>query len=137
MPIQRSKSQPHKTLQEFYGELTESDEHVSVEIGKTMLLWIERLEAKLPDATIWGLTSHNHLYLMPDDTHQGEWAVKIIGFSGNYHVSYLMPRKDAPWGNAYITGEFFDFDEALAMTAKAIRCCGLWPPNDLRISKPY
>ena len=133
MPIIRSKSQPHDSLEGFYEELATSDDKYSSQIDKTMIKWIERIESTLPDATIYGLTSLMHLILMPGETAEEDWAVKLIGRDNYYTVQYLMPKKDAPWLNAYVTGEFSDFDEALAMSVRAIQLCELWPIEQLRL----
>lgn len=132
MPIIRINSQPHDSLEGFYKELAKSDDVTSSQIGKTMIRWIERIEKKLPDAKIYGLTSHMQLILMPGETYREDWAVKLIGMDNHYSVQYLMPRKDSPWLNAYMTGEFTDFDEAVAMSVRAIQLCGLWPIEELR-----
>lgn len=132
MPIIRSKSQTHDSLVGFYENLAKSDDTISSQIGKTMIRWIERIEKKVPDAKIYGLTSHMHLILMPGETHHDEWAVKLIGMDNHYTVQYLMPRKHSPWLNAYVTGEFTDFDEAVAMSVRAIQLCNLWPVEQLR-----
>lgn len=58
MPILISKSQSEESLEEFYGDLAKSDDFISSQVGSTMLKWIERIERKLPDAKIYGLTSH-------------------------------------------------------------------------------
>ena len=133
MPITGSRSQTQGAFKRFYEELAKSDESTSCEIGVTMLKWIKRIDEKLPDANIYGLTSHMHLILMPGETYQEDWAVKLMGRNNYYTVQYLMPRKDSPWLNAYITGEFQDFDEAVAMSVRAIQLCGLWPINELRL----
>ncbi|MCB9188118.1 MAG: hypothetical protein H6599_02430 [Flavobacteriales bacterium] len=132
MQIQKSKSQPNNSLQEFYTELATNGDPLTEQIGNTMLKWIERIENKLPNAVIYGLTSHMQLILMPEETYRSDWAVKLIGSNGNYTVQYLLPRKDSPWLNAYVTGEFNDFDEAVAMTVRAIQLCELWPIDQLR-----
>ncbi|MEH6765373.1 MAG: hypothetical protein V7655_12795 [Aequorivita antarctica] len=98
-----------------------------------MLKWIERLSNKLPDAIIYGLTSHMELVLMPGDKFGGDWAVKLFGIDNHYKVQYLMPRRDSPWLNAYVTGEFVDFDEALAMSVRAIQLSEIWPIEQIRI----
>ena len=133
MPVIRSKSQTHDSLEGFYDELAKSDDTSSSQIGKTMIRWIERIEKKLPDTKIYGLTSHMHLILMPGETYKEDWAVKLIGMDNHYTVQYLMPRKDSPWLNAYVTGEFTDFDEAVAMSVRAIQLCELWPIEQLII----
>lgn len=133
MPIIPSKSQTHDSLEGFYNELARSDDTSSSQIGKTMIRWIKRIEKKLPDAKMYGLTSHMHLILMPGETYKDDWAVKLIGMDHHYTVQYLMPRKDSPWLNAYVTGDFTDFDEAVAMSVRAIQLCELWPIEQLRI----
>ena len=133
MPIVRSKSQSHDSIEGFYEELARSDEATSRQIGRPMLKWIERIEKKLPEANIYALSSHAHLVLMPGETYKEDWAVKLIGMNNHYTVQYLMPRKDSPWLNAYVTGEFTDFDEAVAMSVRAIQLCELWPIEQLRI----
>ncbi|GAA4276125.1 hypothetical protein GCM10022259_08490 [Aquimarina mytili] len=50
----------------------------------------------------------------------------IFGSENNYRVDYLMPKKDAPWENAYITGTTMDFEKALKMSIIAIEKSGAW-----------
>ncbi|MEO0332801.1 MAG: hypothetical protein AAF223_14145 [Bacteroidota bacterium] len=83
MPIVRSKSQSHDSIEGFYEELAQSDEATSSQIGKTMLSWIKRIEKKLPEAKIYALTSHMHLVLMPGETYIEDWAVKLIGMENH------------------------------------------------------
>lgn len=135
MPIRRSKSQVHSTLQEFYEEFANGDHEILRRIGKTMLQWIKRIDESLPYATIYGLTSHMHLVLMPGETYRDDWAVRLMGTDNDYSVQYLMPKEDAPWPNAYVTGEFSDFDEAVEMSLKAIKLCGLWSAEELHRTK--
>jgi len=135
MPIRRSKSQPSKSLREFYDGLENETEPHSGEVGNVMLKWIEGIEQALPNARIYGLTSHFHLILMPGETYEGPWAVRLIGNGMDYKVSLLMSEEDAPWPGAYVSGECQTFEQALAMSLLAIRSCGYWPPEQLKGNK--
>ncbi len=129
MPIITSKSQDSKDLREFYSEAAEDSDFTTREIGKTMLEWVKRIELEAPELKIWGLTSHYRLVLMATETYHGEWSVIIIGQKGNYRVDYLMPKEEAPWDNAYVTGETTDFEEAFKMSIIGIEKSGAWKKN--------
>lgn len=131
MPIITSKSQASKDLREFYSEAAMDSDFRIKEIGKAMLEWIERIELALPDLEIWALTSHYRLVLMASETYRGDWSVIIIGQKGNYRVDYLIPKEDAPWNHAYITGETSDFEEALNMSLIGIEKSGAWKRNTI------
>ena len=129
MAINNSKSQPNKSLIEFYSEAATDSDFITSEIGKTMIKWIQEIERKLPDLQIWGLTSHYRLVLMATETHTGDWSVILIGQEGHYRVDYLIPLDEAPWENAYITGETTTFDKAMEMTLVGIEKSGAWGKN--------
>ncbi len=126
MTVITSKSQSTNGLKEFYLEASKDDDFTTKEIGKAMLMWIEGIEQALPELQIWGLTSHYKLVLMATETYHGDWSVIIIGQKGNYRVDYLIPKENAPWENAYVTGETTNFEEALKMTLTGIEKCGAW-----------
>jgi hypothetical protein len=131
MPIITSKSQNDRELTEFYSAAAQETDFTSREICKAMLEWIKRIELELPDLEIWGLTSHYRLVLMSTDTFEGDWSVIIIGQQGNFKVDYLIPKENAPWTNAYVTGETTDFEEALKMSLIGIKNSGAWKKNSV------
>ena len=63
---------------------------------------------------------------MATETYHGDWSVIIIGQKGNYRVDYLIPKENALWKNAYVTGETTDFEEALKMSLIGIKNCEAW-----------
>lgn len=106
MHLTRCHDQKSKTLDEFYRELSISDEPVTREIGHTMLSLLARLRALPGERRAWGLTSHYRLCLLAADSSATDWFVTVVALdSRNYFVEYLMPERVAPWPRAYVRGE--------------------------------
>ena len=75
----------------------------------------------------YGLTSHWHLCLLATDTGQSPWFVKVVATDRrNYHVSYRMPERLAPWRGAYVHGDAESEDEAVRMILIAMGWSGGW-----------
>jgi hypothetical protein len=127
MHLERCKDQKRQTLDEFYSDLAKQEELISQTIGRTMLSLIARIR-KLPDPRrLYGLTSHYHLILLAEDTSQSSWLVKSIALDGrNYTIEYLMPKRHAPWPNAYVKGEAQSEDQAVQMIVTAIERSEGW-----------
>ena len=116
MHLTRCQDQKSKTLDEFYRELSISDEPVTREIGQTMLGLIARLRALSDERRVWGLTSHYRLCLLAADSSQTDRFVTVVALdTRNYYVEYLMPQRVAPWPHAYVRGEARSEDEAVQM----------------------
>ncbi len=126
MKLIRCRDQGLETLDEFYLELG-TMQHLGG-IAKAMLDLIARLRELPDDRTVFGLTSHQRLILLPEDTYQSPWFV-IISASDtrNYLIEYLMPKRITPWKrSAYIRREACSKDEALEMIIKALNKCEGW-----------
>ena len=132
MHLNRCKDQKSRTLDEFYTDESETDHPVSRESGKAMLSLITRLRA-LPDPRrLYGLTSHNHLGLLSEDTSRSAWFVKVAALDKrNYWIEHLMPEANAPWPNAYVQGHAHSEDEAVRMILTAMEKSEGWR------GKPY
>jgi hypothetical protein len=116
MHLTRCHDQKSKTLDEFYGELSVSDETVTRQIGQTMLGLLERLRALPDDRRVWGLTSHYRLGLHACDSYETPCFVTVVALDArNYFIEYLMPERVAPWPHAYVTGQARSEDEAVQM----------------------
>lgn len=116
MRLTRCHDQKSKTLDEFYGELSVSDEPVTRQIGRTMLSLLARLRALPDDRHVWGLTSHYRLSLLAADSFETPSFVTVVALDErNYCVEYLMPEGVAPWPRAYVRGEARSEDEAVQM----------------------
>lgn len=116
MHLTRCHEQKSKTLDEFYRELSVSDEPVTRESGQTMLSLIARLRALTDERRVWGLTSHYRLCLLAADSAETDWFVTVVALDArNYYVEYLMPPRVAPWPRAYVRGEARSEDEAVQM----------------------
>jgi hypothetical protein len=114
--LTRCHDQKSKTLDEFYRELSISDEPVTREIGQTMLSLLARLRALPDERRAWGLTSHYRLCLLAADSAETHWFVTVVALDArNYFVEYLMPEHIAPWSRAYVRGEARSEDEAVQM----------------------
>jgi len=111
MQLQRCSDQKHATLEEFYSEFRKQSQ-----IGETMLALIARLRRLEDQRKVWGLTSHERLCLLSQDSWETPWFVKIVALDPrNYFIEYLMPERVAPWKNAYVTGEACSEDDAIRM----------------------
>jgi hypothetical protein len=128
MHLTRSQDQKSKTLDEFYAELHQSESHVDREGGGAILDLIARLRALPNDLVVYGLTSHNRLCLLAEDTYQSPWFVIISALDRrNYFIEYLMPKAIAPWKQgAYVRGEARSEDDAVKMIAIAIEQSEGW-----------
>ncbi len=127
MDITRCKSQSHATLDEFYGEMRDSDDPTTHESGETMLGLIARLKALPDERHVYGLTSHYTLCLLSQDTDTSPWFVKVAALDQqNYSVECLVPDREAPWPGAYVLGQAQSEDDAVHMIIKAMDISGGW-----------
>ncbi len=116
MHLTRCHDQKSKTLDEFYGEMSQSDKPVTREGGKAMLALMARLRALPNERRVYGLTSHYRLCLLAQDSAETSWFVIVAALDArNFFVEYLMPECVAPWPHAYVRGEARSEDEAVQM----------------------
>jgi hypothetical protein len=105
MRLTRSRQQKHKTLDEFYAEISSHDHPVDREGGKAMLDIIARLRSLPDERRIFGLTSHYHLGLHAEDSPESPRLVDICALDKhNYFVEYRIPDRFAPWPNCLREG---------------------------------
>lgn len=131
MTLTRCQDQKGQTLDEFYGELLQSTEKSSREMGQAMLALMASLRA-LPDPRqVYGLTSHHWLYLLASDTSDSPWFVMVIAADArDYRIEYLMPDEIAPWPHAHVRGEARSEDEAVSMIFADIDKSQGWSATD-------
>ncbi|MFA5194013.1 MAG: hypothetical protein WC740_25170 [Verrucomicrobiia bacterium] len=92
-----------------------------------MLDLIARLRTLPDDRRVYGLTSHERLCLIAEDTYKSPWFVIVWALDKrNYSVEYLMPDDVAPWPGAYVRGEACSEDDAVQMILAAMEKSGGW-----------
>lgn len=108
MPIKRSISQSQQSLIEFYKEAVDSNELVTMDIGKTMLRIIQRIDNYFVFNQIWGLTSLYHLQLLTGSDASSEAPISFIGNDG----SYKLATQYIPELNDYQVNQEFNNEDA-------------------------
>jgi hypothetical protein len=128
MKLTGCRDQKSKSLDEFYNELSHSDEPVTHEAGRAMCALIERLRALPGQQSVYGLTSHHRLCLLAKDSSETPWFIIIATLdTRNYFIEYLMPKRIAPWPGAYVRGEARSEDDAVQMIWTGMRNSEGWP----------
>src|ERR1035441_1225379 len=116
-----------RRLDTFYSKLNQSEETVSRKIGKATLDLIARLRALPDQRRIYGLTSHYRLCLLAEDADSSPWSVIVTALDKqDYVIEYLMPKRIAPWPDAYVRGEARSEDEAVEMILTAMEKSEGW-----------
>jgi hypothetical protein len=119
--LTRCQDQKPQTLEEFYGEESQSDEPSCREGGKAMLALLTRLGALSDERRVYGLTSLYRLCLLAEDTWMSPWFVIIVASNTRkYYVEYLVPERGTPSPRIYIRGEAHSEDEAVQMILTAM-----------------
>jgi hypothetical protein len=127
MHLTRCKDQKRATLDEFYGEMRDSNEPITRKGGEVMLDLLARLRALPDDRRVFGLTSHYRLCLLSQDTYTSPWFVIVSALDErNFYIEYLMPEREAPWQHAYVRGEARSADDAVRMIETAMKKSGGW-----------
>lgn len=127
MHLTECQDQKSRTLEEFYTEVSQQESVVCREGGKAMLDIIARIRALPDERRVFGLTSHQRLCLLAQDTFRSPWYVIISALDGrNYSVEYLMPEHIAPWPHAYVKGEASSEDDAVQMIVTALEKSEGW-----------
>jgi hypothetical protein len=127
MHLTRCKDQKSATIDEFYTEVSEHDNYTSREGGKAMLDLIARLRALPDERRVFGLTSHDRLCFLAEDSYESSWFVLVWALDKrNYFVEYRMPDNIAPWPQAFVRGEARSEDEAVRMIITAMEKSGGW-----------
>lgn len=127
MHLTRCKDQSRGTLDEFYGEIRDTNQPGCRQGGEAMLDLIARLRALPDDRHVYGLTSLGRLCLLSKDTYTSPWFVIVSALDEkNYYVEYLMPEREAPWPNARVRGEARSTDDAVRMIVTAMEKSGGW-----------
>lgn len=112
MPVIRCKDQKRQTLEEFYSEWASDKNHISANLGKSMLAIIDLINNTFIETKIYGLTSHAHLLLLSSDRSDSDRFVSIIANGlQEFHIEYLIPKEKQPWSNATVKGATKSLDE--------------------------
>ncbi|MFD2942358.1 hypothetical protein [Flavobacterium notoginsengisoli] len=111
MPLIRCSAQKNRSLEEFYTEWAQSDNNISAALGESMLKIIDFINQTFTQTMLFGLTSHAHLLLYPEDDDSSDPYFVIISNSDEYWIEYKMPEKTKPWKNAMIKGATKSFEE--------------------------
>lgn len=126
MPLISCSSQPRKTLEEFYKEVSSESEVYSKEIGISMLSILAIINNTFKETNIYGLTSHYHLVLLSKDTYDSDWFVRILASKNNFHIEYLLPKDDSPWPYAMVTGTSVDMTDFKKYLIIVMKKCSAW-----------
>jgi hypothetical protein len=95
-----------------------------------MLALIAGLRAVPDERRLWGLTSHERLCLLSENTSRSPWYVIFVALdTDNVSVEYLMPSEDAPWPDAYVRGHASSVDDAVRMILIGMDRSGGWPTS--------
>lgn len=127
MRLARCKDQAKAPLDQFFEELTLQEDYAGRDGAKAMLGLISRLRASDCPHRVYGLTSHDRLCLLAEDSYASSWFVIVSALdSNNYRVEYRMPDRLSPWPEAYVTGESHSEDGALRMVLIAMERSEGW-----------
>jgi len=127
MPLTRASCQKSASLEGFYKDLAASTDTVSSSAGEQMLSLLPMLSDICADFNVWGLTSLNHLWLLPSDDWKSPWLVQVTAYPGQgYEVRYKMTATDAPWAEAFVEGKAPDEASACRLILIAMKRSGGW-----------
>lgn len=129
MPVVRCSDQRNMTLEEFYNDLAENSTGAFAAAGKHMLTLLAQINEMFKQTTLWGLTSHSNLILLPEDNWDSGWLVAIGNFVDEYSIEYLLPKEKQPWPNATITGKTKSIDDARKYLIIAMNGSKAWEGN--------
>lgn len=114
MEIHRITAQ-RRPLDDFYRELAApGPENGYSKIGSRMLELLGRLRT-VEGPSVWAVTSHAWLNLVPGDDYRLPTLVSICSDGDWFVLEYRMPPDEAPWPDAYITGRTNDLERAVEM----------------------
>jgi hypothetical protein len=129
MDLRRCQDQKSQSLEAFYSELSQED--AFRKRGKAMLEIVRRLQDSPNQERVYGLTSHDRLCLLAEDTYTAGWFVRISALDRqNYMIEYLMPERISPWPCAYVRGEAGSLEIATEMILIGIQQSEGWNNSD-------
>ena len=127
MPIKRASCQPSKSLEAFYEDLAASTDSVTSSIGRQMLVLLPMLAEVCAPFEVWGLTSHESLWLLAADDPSSAWLVSVTALPGQgYYIHYRMAEIDAPWSHALVQGRAPDEADACRLVLIAMKRSRGW-----------
>lgn len=110
MEIRRITKQK-QPLDEFYAHFAALGQaNRYSKIGMRMLDLLRHLRGA-EGPSVWGVTSHETLCLVPGDDYQLPILVSIRCDGDWFHVGYRLPPTKAPWPGAYVTGRTRDVEQ--------------------------
>jgi len=131
MPITVCKNHSSKSLIGIYEELANYDKNpVWKTKSQAMIDSINLINQVFIETQIWGLTSHDRLVLLSENTWESKWHVIIenIG-SKEYYFEYLIPENKSPWKNGIVKGVAPSIVEAKKYLGIAMRESEGWKGN--------
>lgn len=131
MHLTRCQDQKHRSLEEYFGTAIHPEDPRPYEYDDegAMISLIQRLRALPNERQVYGRTSGRDLCLLSQDTPSAPCFVKVTAVSKRmsmYFIEYLMPAQNAPWPQAYITGEASSEDKAVEMIVIGMDKSGGW-----------
>lgn len=130
MPVLRNTKQGvNESVLEFYQNIAKRNDAIGAEYGKSMLSFVEMVNATFPKTTIWGLTSRSSLVLQREDRWDSQRYIIITPRGSEYEIEYLMTENKKPWNLATVSGTATTLIEARKYLLIAMRECGAWADN--------
>ena len=126
MPLLRCSEQRRQSLEEFYSGWTLESNPVSVRIGEAMLAVVAAINTTFVETKIYGLTSHAHLLLCPEDHVPADWYISLIANGQEYCIEYKMTKAHRPWEGAVMKGATKSPEEFRRYIIIALFECGGW-----------
>jgi hypothetical protein len=126
--LKTASCQNERTIEEFYRSLAQSDEPFRAAAGAAMADLLPELAEACRSLDAWALTSLDLLCLLAEDDYQTPaFVVVSAGGEGQYYVRYRMHSTEAPWPDAYVTGQAPSKGIALEMIRSAMHRSRGWP----------
>lgn len=126
MSLRRASCQTG-SLEDFYREALRSERRVTASVGKAMLSLLPRLHVHCERREVYGLTSLYGLWLLAEDDYTSPWRVHVVAYGhSNFQVQYRMPRDEAPWSEALVTGDADGVDKAMQLVDGAMTRSRAW-----------
>lgn len=115
----------HGNLQSFYDLLNQRSLSPFAN-GPGLIRVVESLRA-LPDPRIaFVMASQNILCVLPTDTYNPPWPIRVHWHYGHFTVKYRLPEHLAPWKDADVDGNARTPEEAARKILIAVERCEAW-----------
>lgn len=130
MPIKKCSDHSHKTLKEFYTEVSTWPNQFG-EISRKMISFVDLINDTFKETQLWSHTSHTNLVIQNKDLTCSERLVIVqnVGLE-QYYFSYLLPKRKRAWEYARVHGgEAANIHEAKKYLLIAMRESEGWKGN--------